>query len=300
MAKTGAITAIVIWAAVAVGLIILLIVGATIGLGRFPARGELHEVFSLDEDGAAVDSVEIGWHTGHVRVSPSDDGRMRLKQTSRYNVEPLEYQLTDGKLEIKQKQNFGLFFFGFGFRSSDLELSLPQKQYDAFILKMTSGDSDVKSVSAEKMQITVTSGQLNADGLEAKSISCNLTSGDIEAENIKADSLKISMTSGKAILDGTFTDIESRTTSGKLEIKTDAVPEKIDSRVTSGDVSVSIPENDGFDLTLKKTSGSFDTDFDLKGSINNFSGEYTYGTGSSGRNYDIKITSGKFDLLKSE
>ncbi|HBT64769.1 MAG TPA: hypothetical protein DEB10_08945, partial [Ruminococcaceae bacterium] len=166
----------------------------------------------------------------------------------------------------------------------------------------TSGETDLNGIEASNIELKLTSGSLNASGLKAENISATMTSGNIDASDIQAEDLAIKVTSGKAELSGAFTRIESGLTSGKIIIHSNIASESIESKITSGKTFITIPENDGFVLIVKKTSGDIDCDdFDLKTSLRKSNDEYTYKTGSaSGRKYYAKMTSGDFKLRKAK
>lgn len=296
--KSNAITSVIIWSIVAAALVILLVLGAVLKPVFYIAKGEPREIYSDEKDGNLVDNIKISWFSGNVHVDRSADDIIRVKETSRYNVEPMDISMTDGELMISQKRSFGFYFFGFGARSSDLRLSLPEKQYNEFVLTMTSGRSELSDIEAAKMAIKLTSGRLKMHRLKSENVKATMTSGNIEASGISSDKLTLKMTSGNAEINGDFEDINCGITSGRAEIESGVVPVRLDTDITSGKVFITIPDNDGFTLKTKKTSGKIESDFELKTSLDD-DGIYTYGKGAeSGRSYSVKITSGKFDLLK--
>lgn len=305
MSKKGAVFQIVWWSCLALTLSALLILGiskrADIGslIGSI-SKDALHEVYSADVNADEVQSVEVNWHAGNVRIRPSDDDRVHLTQRSYYNVRALACDVSDGRLAIEENAADSFFIF-FGTRSSDLELTLPSKQYREFTLKMTSGHTDVSGVAASSMELEVTSGRLQADTLQADAIRAKITSGNMDVGQAQAGSLSVDATSGDTTFKGSFTSVSGRTTSGSVAVETDVVPESLDAEMSSGKVSVTMPDNDGFLLNCKKSSGSVRSDFDLMESINQGNGRYTYGSGStSGRQYSVKLTSGTFELHKAK
>ncbi len=78
-------------------------------------------------------------------------------------------------------------------------------------------------------------------------------------------------------------------TSGSIDLDNAISPDNIRVNVVSGRVILTIPDNDGFIIGEKVTSGSFKTDF----SVDEFN---RYGDGT--RSYSFKITSGRAELRK--
>ena len=305
MSKKGVLVSIVLWSCVAFALLAALVFGIVKGfdfgsVGTAFEKGELHEVYSNSMDAYKFNSVSISWHAGNVQVRPSDDGQMHLTQRSYYKVRALDCDVVGDCLKIEESNDYGFFFFGFGSRSSDLELDLPSKQYSDFTLQMTSGNTEIDRITASAMSLKMTSGKLKADTVQAEKIQADITSGQMDVDHAKASSLWVEVTSGNADFNGSFSGIEGETTSGSVNVVADVVPDSLNANLTSGKVSVTIPDNDGFTLDYKKTSGDMKSDFDLMKSINDEGGRYTYKDGgTSRRNYSARLTSGTFELHKA-
>ncbi len=105
----------------------------------------------------------------------------------------------------------------------------------------------------------------------------DVTSGKMTVESSRADALTVEVTSGSAAFGGAFRNISGEATSGTVRIATDVLPDTLDGNVTSGKVSFTIPDNDGFPSTVK-TSGSLRSNFDLMSSVNGDKNQYSYGS----------------------
>ena len=102
--NNNAITSVIIWSIVAAALVILLVLGAVLKPVFYIAKGEPREIYSDEKDGNLVDNIKISWFSGNVHVDRSADDIIRVKETSRYNVEPMDISMTDGELMISQKK----------------------------------------------------------------------------------------------------------------------------------------------------------------------------------------------------
>ncbi len=293
--KKGAVIMIVVWSAIAVLLAALVVMLAVTG-GFEGLFGEPRVVATAEMDGDAFDSVEISWKAGKVEVTRSADGLMHLTQRSRYNVEELEYGVENGRLVLRDRSGWGLIFFGIGSRSSDLELQLPDKEYEEFLLSMSSGSSSLDGVAAGTMQLKLTSGRLTGSGLSAGSLEARMTSGNMKVAGAASDSLRVEITSGKAEFSGSFSSVEGEATSGTVRIDTDVVPEALNGKLTSGRMVFTIPDCDGFSLYCRKSSGSLKSDFDLLQSVSD-KNQYVYGAG--GPAYNTQLTSGTLELRRA-
>ena len=297
ISKKGAVVMIVVWSVIAALLaallVALIVTGGFSGGGLF---GEPKVIATAEMDGGEFDSVEILWKSGKVSVTLSADGRMHLTQRSRYNVQPLDYGVEDGRLTLRENASWGIIFFGIGSRSSDLELQLPEKRYKEFLLSMSSGRSAVQGISADDLRFKLTSGRLEGSGLEAGTLTAEMTSGNMAVSGAKAEALRVELTSGRAELSGSFPSIEGRATSGTAKISTDVLPTHLDGQVTSGKVSFTIPDNTGFTLYCTKSSGRLKSDFALMQSVSD-KNHYAYGT--DGPSYTGRLTSGTLEILRA-
>lgn len=295
---------IVLWSAVAVLFTVILvccILWGTQGFSSafFSLKGESKVVKTYHSDAQAFDSLEIQWQAGNVTVSPTDQEQVTVTETSAYKIKPMSCDINGGRLVVTQSRSIGFFFFGFGQRVSDLEIALPRRQYKDFLLKITSGHAKIQDVSAADATLQMTSGKIEADGLEGDTITVKSTSGSMVGKRIAGGELSVESTSGNVTLDGAFTSLLGDTTSGSVKVSSSTVLQTLDVKLTSGKFQISIPDNDGFLLDCKKTSGSLKSDFELMAPINDKNGTYRYlDGGSSGRHYSVKITSGTFILSK--
>lgn len=93
--------------------------------------------------------------------------------------------------------------------------------------------------------------------------------------------------------------MELRATSGKINLNNSILPDSLSVDITSGKVNVSIPENEGFNLDYKVTSGKFNTDFYI---YSNITGDHKRGNGkykNGGNTFTVKVTSGNVNLNKN-
>ena len=302
--KSRLVLRIVLWSAVAVIFTIILvccILWGTQGFssGFFSLKGEIKVVKTYHSDVQTFDSLEIQWRAGNVIVSPTDEEQITVKETSAYQIEPMSCSIESGRLVVAQSRNIGFVFLGFGQRSSDLEIILPRRQYEAFSLKISSGHAKLREIAATGVTLQMTSCKIEAEDITGDTMTVKSTSGSILGKRIVGGALSVESTSGNVTLDGAFTSLRGDTTSGSVKISSSSVLQGLDVGLTSGKFQISMPDNDGFLLDCKKTSGSIKSDFELMAPINDKNGTYRYlDGGSAGRHYSVKITSGTFMLSK--
>lgn len=160
---------------------------------------------------------------------------------------------------------------------------------------------DVNVTSAElEMDSLAVSGEINYDGV----------SGDVRIWDFECKRLRISTVSGKVDLSGRIErlsfssvsgglradalpercSVETDTVSGSVELRFDGCPGDVEVDSTSGDVTLWLPEDAGFELDYDSVSGDLDCDFPgLKG---------VYG-GEALFSIDVSTTSGDLNIRKN-
>jgi DUF4097 and DUF4098 domain-containing protein YvlB len=223
-----------------------------------------------------ISNFYIEWTYGNVYVSSYDGDKVIIDEKSNKDIdkdELFKIDQEDGTLYLKQAHNYNLFNL---FDSINKKLvryiKLPTKLYDEIKTEFTSGSLQVNDVQTKKFNFKMTSGNADITDVTAQTLNIDLTSGNIEVE-------------------GLFKSIKAYATSGNMEISSNIAPSSLLVDITSGNASISIPDNEGFTLSKDKTSGIFRSDFKLDDYNEYKSGEYKY---------KVKMTSGIVSLLKKD
>lgn len=299
--RTSPIVRIILWTLI--GVVAMMFLINTANSGGFNFNGFLtsgsdqnltvqKETIINDE----VDTIEIGWYTGGVKLSISKDNTIKLvekssKKTSSDHL--LGYTVNQKVLKIESRNKHNINFFFFSFNSPTyLEISVPEKIYESITVKAASGTYDFTGLKTKELAVTLASGNVTLMNSEIDSLDTTTVSGRLISSNTKIEKADINMTSGSTELDGEIHELKLNMTSGQADINMSVLPDQLDIRMTSGIVKASLPENSGFRVSVDKTSGNFSSDFALSSSGNS----YTYGNG--GPSYSVKITSGNIRLLK--
>ena len=158
-------------------------------------------------------------------------------------------------------------------------------------LHVTSGKSILRNAACAEADMRTTSGEIQIDGLTAKNLRAELTSGMIRGASVTADVLNLRTASGSLKLEGRFSDISSRVTSGTTSIESAVTPEKLSVESSSGSITCRLPAESVFDVDYRISSGSIHSDFGH--SFNGRSGV----TGAGDPVYQVKVTSGRVKLV---
>lgn len=240
--------------------------------------------------------------------------------------------MNGSELTIDCAPRFRFSLFGWGSPPSDLEIALPASFSGAMRLYSTSGDDvingewdlseltvestsgnvQINALSATQVNLRITSGGLSATDISGQTLSCRVTSGNmsvagefssvatdqtsggIEMSGIKAQSFDAKTTSGRLTVRGEIAAINAKATSGSMSFDTSVPLEGLSLKLTSGNISVAMPDSDGFTLDVKRTSGNVDTDFPLSYTNIDRAGVGTYKNG--GPAYFVDMTSGSVHI----
>lgn len=241
------------------------------------------EIGNYKLDPAEVNSLSLCWTAGTVTMRTGNeeetDGKICVIERATGNARstrPMKLDVTDGLLDIDYNAAWGLWGC-IGFNAKHLEIVFPEhaaNHLDRVFIDATSGTYDLSNLACKEFELT-------------------LASGNVDAQSIDAEKLHIVMTSGQARFSGAYTDnLNLSLTSGNLSVESTAseLPSQTDIDVTSGNMTVALPEQPGFTATLNRTSGNFSCGF----SATQQGDRYVVGDGS--RLIDVSLTSGSVEL----
>lgn len=272
--------------------------------------------YTLSAEG--IRSLNVKMRAGDLRLSLSPDNEIHITERSRADLredQRISCEVHGGCLHISQGRSYvGFFFFGFGVISSDLEIALPMQllesvsvsgvsDFDAgeltcrsLSIKTVSGDIEVKRLNAQTLSIESISGDIEIGG-NIDSADINVKSGDIKLRDVSAGSLTVEQISGALTFSGSLRTLSARSKSGDTNINTRTLPEALSIESISGDVRLALPENDGFSIQYRQTSGDFKTEFDMLAPLNSRSGTASY-KGEPQPLYTISLVSGDIRIAR--
>lgn len=287
--KTGSIVAIVCWSIVALlltGVLVSALTGgwfqgfglniADFGTGEYSVMGK-YEV-----DAAGIDSIEINWTAGSAEIEPYSGDKIYFEESARRELEDkykLKYEADASVLKIKYIGSL----ISWNVPNKRLSLKVPQelaKKLSNFTTESTSADVTVTGLTAQKARLHTVSGEIYAAQCSFKDLRLESTSGDFQTEDVTVEKAEASSTSGEINLFGKYAEARANVTSGdvrinaqglevfsggsvsgELNVKSDTFPQQFDMSTTSGDVSLTIPDGEGFTVTFSSVSGKLRCDF---------------------------------------
>lgn len=268
--KKSAIVRIVIWALVACLLTGILCVGLSGGFQGFSfnfsnthhyAHAERYQVGSGQTD-EAVHTIDINWVAGTVKLIPTD-GALRWKETSSRALAEkwqVHYLVENGVLHLQFRE------------ASWLNIgSTPAKELTVYVpaalslreldVENVSGAIAVTDLSPQTADLETVSGDITIQHMTCDELDMTTVSGELTASGLTATSLEGESVSGGMQVDGAVQRWDFDSVSGDGALSTTVCPRKVDAETVSGDITLTIPDNDGFTVDLDAPNKHFVCDF---------------------------------------
>ena len=181
--------------------------------------------------------------------------------------------------------------------SMSASVSVAELTGESITVDTVSGAVHASALHAEQMKLHSVSGRVDATGSSAEKLQLSSVSGVVAGSGLAAEKAKFSSVSGAVLVHANAERFEVSTTSGKVELRVDQCPEKARLTSVSGKVAMVMPENDGFTVGYKSSSGGFSSDFPLTGSLDKKKGKGIYGNGATA--LIMHTTSGSMSIVKA-
>jgi len=246
-----------------------------------------------------VDSLDINWNGGGTRLIPAEKDQILLVEKSYGKIsEPyqLDYQVDNRTLKITGRNKDSSIFRGEQ-PATYLEAYIPKNLYKVN-LTASSGTCDLTGLDAYRISCKLHFSKIIMDNLKTTFMDLDVNNSQTEGQSVIAKGLNANITEGSLLLKGSLDNIDLSITRGSAEMVTDLVPGRLFVRQTSGKADITIPDNDSFSVLVRKTSGSFNTEFDMdiKYDMNANCDRYTYK--EDGPLYNIYLYSSIVNLVR--
>lgn len=233
---------------------------------------------------AGINNIEIQTSGGDISFGVSQDDNIYIVELSK---QPLtedklaSIQTENDCLTIAQGQKYsaGSLLFHYGMLSSDFEIYLPQRPWNNLKIATVSGD-----VELEK-------------GMEVAHLEIETSRGDVEVPELTTGVVHIETVNGDVALSGSCCELDASTVNGDLQLNLYTMPNGLCVETVNGDVSLQLPDNDGFSLEYHRVNGDILSDFDLKTSLNARDGVAVYREGGD-RKYRMTTVNGDLRIRR--
>ncbi len=264
-----------------------------------------------------INKVEVNWLGGGITIHKSEDNQIHFYEIYDDQIKEdednfIRYLIEDRKLTIQfckstwhVKRNVA--------RGKELILQLPSEILNEMkihsvsanisyqnvdlttsgLLKIesVSGNCEISNASFNELKFDNVSGKVDLKTLNCKSkINVNTVSGDVKLYNVIANDLNVDSVSGSIVAIGSLSMVNLNTVSGEVKLTLDHLPSQLDCETVSGDITIKIPDNDGFKVSFDTVSGDLSTNFEASISKK----EIIYKNG--GTNFDFETVSGDLKI----
>ena len=173
----------------------------------------------------AITAIEINWISGDIKFLQSEDGHIHIKQLASKEIPNKKLFIYSVKDGVLTITDRNKTNLGFS-TSTDLEISCPAQDFNS-------------------ISVTCTNGAIDGNGLQAKTLSVESTVGDIDVS-------------------GKLEAVNLNDNNGNVKVSCSQMPKSLTSNVTVGDITLNLPENEGFSLMLDSATKKMDCDFALQ------------------------------------
>ena len=283
MSRTKMITVVcwIISAAALLGLAIWFIVGLGTGIGsafRFESRS-FDMVSQHFVPAEQMDSINIDWTAGAVSIHAFGGDEIQITEFSRQRVredEQLSFDVNRGTLEIRfterrilrnnlpSKQLEVLIpyalsesFESFHVNTVSGRVYVENINADDFLVNTVSGRIELVNISASMLNTATTSGRIELNTVQATDAHLRTVSGRITADNTEIQNINSNTTSGRHELNGSFENVSVRSASGRIEVRSEIVPENLTAQTASGRIEIAVPNEGPISVQHSTTAGRF-------------------------------------------
>ena len=228
-------------------------------------------------DPAAIREIKIEWISGSVTVEPGDVQEITFLEsgngTDKYEM---VWKQSGDELVIQYSKDSSIAGFGlhFGDGSKDLTVTVPRGWVcDSLELDTASTDLTVRDMIIREMEI-------------------DSASGTAKFENCTVSSLDVDTASGDVTFTGSLSELDFEAASASFTGVLENVPNLIKMDSMSGDLTLTLPEDAGFTVSLDAMSSDFSSDFPT------VKKNKSYVCGDGHCKIDVSAMSGDVSILK--
>ena len=210
--------------------------------GSFDVQGE-HSVPT-----ANIDTVDVRWVAGEVRVTPHDGENIIIIESAQRELrsnETLRYAVSGSTLRIDFRESGT---FRGRMPAKNLEILVPRTLSESMELlrvDTVSNEIIVTDITAQSLRSSATSARVNVSGT-FNDVNLNNVSGNITLNNLAENSrVEVDTVSGSTDLTGRFRTINVSKVSGSTSVESAILPYSLNITGVSGRVDIRVPADDG-------------------------------------------------------
>ncbi|WP_413364953.1 DUF4097 family beta strand repeat-containing protein [Lysinibacillus sp. 3P01SB] len=159
-------------------------------------------------------------------------------------------ELKDGKIEVATQSKLS---------HVALNIVLPEKQYDVFIIRLLNGGITVNDAEAKLLKVKTYNGTVKAENVVFDHANLQSANGAIEARGIQGDDIEAETANGRIYIDGDVKEVEAESVNGHVVVTTTSNKAyKVKARTVAGSVELYIPKDVALDGQVTSNLGRTD------------------------------------------
>ena len=273
-------------------------IGSTTSFYRYP-DADKYTPGGAEIDGSQVKDLDIDWIAGDITVEVYDGETVQFSEVSARELSAetqLYYYNKNGRLMIKYYKSGQKTFWSHQDLDKELTVKIPRETAKALGyvgVDTISSHATVSELTAEEIYMDSTSGSMEVFDSQSRKLTMESTSGNLNGKNLNiSGTLHADTTSGSVNVAGSIQNINFDTVSGELTVTSDVCPDQVKTDAVSGNISLTIPDNDGFTYDTDTVSGRITCEFETSYSKNR--GVYKNGAAK----FDFESVSGDFQIKR--
>ena len=217
---------------------------------------------SAQRTSGKIDELSIDWASGSITIRPGDTDEILYEETGDFDsANAMVAKVSGSKLTIQYCKDGSFLKGGFSFGGSlhkDLTITVPRDWVCRELeIDVASADLDIRDLTIQEFDFDGASGR------------CTLT-------DCAVGEMSLDTASGDVTFSGTLDTLDCDSASAKLQLELRNTPRSIDMDTASGSLTMVLPEDCGFTVSLDALSGRFSSDF----ATTTQNGHHIYGDGS--------------------
>lgn len=158
--------------------------------------------------------------------------------------------LNDGKVEVATQSKLS---------HVALNIILPEKQYDVFIIRLLNGGITINDLEAKLLKVKTYNGALKVENVVFDHANLQSANGAIEARGIQGDDIEAETANGRIYIDGDVKEVEAESVNGHVVVTTTSEKAyKVKARTMAGSVELYIPKHVSLDGQVTSNLGRTD------------------------------------------
>ncbi|MDR6125059.1 lia operon protein LiaG [Bacillus sp. SLBN-46] len=239
-----------------------------------------------------TDLIEINVSSVSTTIIPEDRDDLKAVYNGK---EKLTVNDSGDKVEVSIKNKWFDWFNWAPFsKKKELKLYIPENYDHKMSIDLGSGNlhfsgpSKNKPLKLDELTVDIGSGNLNLTNLVVKHFVQDVSSGNVSIDSLKAETGSFDISSGNLEIKHYTGPIEADVSSGRLSIQVDQLLDAIIIDVSSGDVSLDLPDDADFTIDGDVSSGNISSTFPLTSKDQNkHSIQGKHGSGKFPINLDV-------------